>query len=398
MEIAVRNITRRKRRSWLTIIGILIGIAAVVSLVSIGQGLQESVTEQFEQIGSDKLFINPGGDQTQGQVTTSIKLTEDDLQVVRSTKGVDDAVGTLFMTTPASYKGEEGFISLLGTPAGEKVEIVQNSWAIKIEEGRMIRQNDRSSMVIGSQIASGLYEDDPGLRSKLEIQGEEFRVAGIMEPTGDPSIDGAVVMQIDAAQKITGRDDGSYDWVFARMEPGFSPSEVQDDVERGLRNSRNVEEGEEDFTVSTQEDLLDSFNQILGVVRGVVIGIASISIVVGAVNIMNTMYTSVTERTREIGVLKAIGATRKQIMLVFLLESGVIGLVGGLMGVVLGLAMSFSAAHLATQATNIAISAYADPALIAGALLFSFLTGTVAGVFPARSAAKLHPADALRYE
>lgn len=397
LYLAFRNIRYRKRRTLLTVIGIFIGIMAVVALVSLGQGLQNSVQQEFEQIGSDKLFINPGGDQTQGQITTSIKLTSEDLDAVRNTKGVDSAAGIVFISTPATVDGEQSFVTLLGMP-DENQDIVEASWAIEIGEGRKIRSTDKSNIVIGSQVANSLFTDELGLRSQLEIQGEKFRVVGVMEPTGDPGIDRSVIMSLQTTQRITGREEGRYDWIFAEVQPGFAPSEVQKDIEKNLRRSRDVDEDEEDFTVSTQEELLESFNSILGVVRGVVIGIASISLLVGGIGIMNTMYTSVTQRTREIGVMKAIGATNRQIMVIFLLESGIIGLVGGVLGVVTGLGVSVLATFGATQATNIQINPFISPALIVGSLIFAFLIGTISGILPARRAAGLPPAEALRYE
>ncbi|MFB6213970.1 MAG: ABC transporter permease [Candidatus Nanohaloarchaea archaeon] len=398
VAIAFRNLSHRKRRSWLTVVGIFIGIAAVVSLVSLGQGLQGSVQEQFQQIGSDKLFINPGGDQTQGQVTTSIKLTGEDLRAVENTQGVEQAAGIIYSSTPATYRDDQGFVVAMGVPAGEGSDLVQSSWAMTIAEGRELRENDDSSIVIGSQVANSVFEDDPGIRSKITIGGEKFRVVGILEPTGDPGIDRGVMMTREAARRVTGRQEARYDWIFADLQPGFEPGEVEDDVRKSLRRSRGVDEGEEDFTVSTQEDLLQSFNSILGAVRGVVIGIASISIVVGGVGIMNTMYTSVTERTREIGVMKAIGATNEQVMVLFLIESGILGLVGGAIGVTTGIALSATAAYAASQAVNIPIQPYIGLELVLGSLFFAFLIGTVSGVLPSMRAAKLQPADALRYE
>lgn len=394
--ISFRNITHRKRRTWLTIIGIFIGIAAVVALISLGQGLQKSVSAEFEAIGSDKLFINPGGDQTTGQVTSS-KLTDDDLAAVRNTRGVSNAAGIIFSTTIAEYQDEQGFVTVLAMPTDENQELVESSWAIELEEGRKIRSTDTSSVVIGSGIATG-FEEEIELRKKITINGEDFRVVGIMKPTGDPGVDRSVLIEFETGRELVNRERGTYDWIFAQLQPGFTAADAKANIEDSLRNSRNVDEDEEDFTVSTQEDLLESFNQILGVVQGVVIGIASISLLVGGVGIMNTMYTSITERTREIGVMKAIGASNEQILTLFLLESGIIGLIGGALGVLVGGGLSILASIVATQSTGIEINAFIAPELILGSLLFSFIVGTASGVLPALQAARLQPADALRYE
>lgn len=396
LKLSYRNIRHRGRRSWLTVIGVFIGIAAVVALVSLSQGLQDSVENEFESIGSNKLFINPGqSSQSSGE---GRKLTEEDLRAVGNTRGIDQAGGTLFRTTGVNYNGEQAFAVVLGLPTDETKEIVRTSWAMEIDKGREIRSTDTSNTVIGSSISESTFEDNPGLRSQLTINGEEFRVVGSMKPTGDPSIDGSVVIPISQARELLDADRDTYDWIFAEVQTGFEPAEVKDRVEKSLRQSRNVEEDEEDFTVSTQEDLIESFQSILGVVRGVVVGIASISLIVGAVGIMNTMYTSVTERTREIGVMKAIGATKNQILAIFLMESGIIGLFGGILGLLTGLGLSKLASVAATEFAQLPVNPYISAELVFGSLGFAFVLGMVSGVLPARKAAKLEPAEALRYE
>ncbi|MFB6291808.1 MAG: ABC transporter permease [Candidatus Nanohaloarchaea archaeon] len=395
--LALRNIVHRKRRSWLTIIGILIGIAAVVALVSLGQGLEDSVEREFENIGSDKIFIQPGGGQQDRFTGTSALLTDDDLATVRRTRGVERAAGTVFTSVNAEFRGESEFVTLIGTPTGENRDLVLESWSLEFESGRTLRETDRSNILVGSRVAGDVYSNDVSVRSKLDIEDRGFRVVGVLKPSGDPAIDRGIFMPIDQARQITGKDRG-YGYIIVQVQDGFRPDDVSRRLERNLRQERNLDEGEEDFTIQTPEDLLQSFQNIIGVVRGVVIGIASISLLVGGVGIMNTMYTSVSERTREIGVMKAVGATNRQILSIFILESGLIGLVGGLLGVTLGLAMSTAASFFASQAVNLDVRPYLGPELVIGSLVFAFLVGTLSGVFPARKAAKLQPADALRYE
>ncbi|MFB6208488.1 MAG: ABC transporter permease [Candidatus Nanohaloarchaea archaeon] len=397
IRMSFRNIKRRRRRTALTVIGIFIGITAVVSLVSLGQGLETSIEQEFESIGGNKLFINPGGDQTQGQISSSAVLTGQDLAAVRSVKGVESADGVIFMNTGVEYKDEVKYLPIIGMPTGSTQQLVLESWAMELDSGRLVRETDRSNIVIGSQVADRVFEDDPGIRSNIEVNGKKFRVVGVLKPTGDPSIDTAVMLPLEPARELMNRGD-SYDWLFASVQEGFDSAEVKEDVERAIRNRRNVEEGNEDFTVSTQEDLLESFNSILSVVSGVVIGIASISLFVGAVGIMNTMYTSVSQRTREIGVMKAIGAQNEQVRLVFLMESAAIGFLGGLTGMLTGVALSWLGAYGISQASTLPIQPYLGPELLLGSLVFSTLLGTVSGVFPAQRAAGLEPAEALRYE
>lgn len=398
-RLAVRNIVHRKRRSWLTVIGIFIGIASVVALVSLGQGLQQSIEKEFQSIGGDQLYIQPGGGVQGGGAFSgnSAKLRDDDLKAVRRSRGVDSVAGVIASSARVEYHSQGTFGMVLGLPTDEGLKIVENSWSIEIDRGRMIRPTDRSNIVIGSSAADSMFDQDLGVRSKVYINSREFRVVGVMKPTGDPSVDRSIVMPIDRAREVLGKQD-TYDWIFAKMQKGFSVTNVEENVKRSLRQERGVKKGEEDFTIQTPQDLISSFSSILSLVNGVVVGIASISLLVGGVGIMNTMYTSVTERTREIGVMKAVGATKNQILALFLLESGMIGLIGGGIGVLVGLGLAVMVAHFATQATNIAISASFSPVLIGGSLLFSFFVGTLSGILPARRAANLQPAEALRYE
>ncbi|QKQ98334.1 FtsX-like permease family protein [Candidatus Nanohaloarchaea archaeon] len=397
VKMSFRNIMRRKRRTGLTVIGIFIGIAAVVSLVSLGQGLQTSIQQEFESIGGNKLFINPGGNQFQSQTAGSATLDQSDLAAVRSVKSVESAGGAIFMSTGVSYNDQLRYLPVIGIPAGHEQQLVLESWAMEIESGRMVRENDRYNIVVGSRIANRVFSEEPGIRSKLEVNGQEYRIVGVLAPTGDPSIDTAVILTLDSAREAMDRNEG-YDWIFASVEEGTEVKEAEEDVNTALRNERNVKKGSEDFTVSTQEDLLESFNSILSVVSGVVVGIASISLFVGAVGIMNTMYTSVSQRTREIGVMRAIGAQTQQIMFIFLLESAAIGFLGGLLGLLFGSALSWIGAYGVSQAASLNISPYLGPKLLIGSLLFSTILGIVSGVLPAKRAAALEPAEALRYE
>lgn len=396
-KMSYRSIFRRKRRTALTVIGIFIGISAVVSLVSLGQGLESSIEKEFESIGANKVFINPGGSFQGGGAQASVKLDNQDIITVRSTRGIARAEGALFMNTGVSVGEQSTFLPIIGAPTGENQDLVMESWAMEIGEGRMIRDTDRYNAVLGSTVAKQTFEDELGIRSTININGEKHRVVGILKPTGDPSIDTAVILPLEHSRTLMDRDD-TYDWIFAEVDDGFTASDVTEDIERDMRQQRGLEEGEETFTVSTQEDLVASFSSILDIVSGVVIGIASISLFVGAVGIMNTMYTSVSQRTREIGVMKAIGAQNEQIMLLFIMESGAIGFLGGLTGLIFGVSLSWIASIGASQFASLTIRPYLGPELLIGSLFFSTVLGILSGVLPARRAAGLEPAEALRYE
>jgi len=206
-----------------------------------------------------------------------------------------------------------------------------------------------------------------------------------------------LALPIESVQEILDRED-RIDYVIAEPETGQDPQEVANDIEEELRTERNVQEGEEDFTVSTADDLLESSLGILNLVQKVVLGIVSIALFVGGLGIMNTMYMSVSERTKEIGIMKAIGATRKQILSIYLFESGILGLIGGSIGIAVGLGISEIAFYFIRQFLGFPLYPSRSLTLIAGALTASFLLGVISGFLPARKAAKLEPVEAIRQE
>ena len=219
-----------------------------------------------------------------------------------------------------------------------------------------------------------------------------------MEKTGDPGNDAAVYIPKDVFREIfnTPNEEST---IMVNIAKGFDPEEVAKDIERKLRKFRDEKEGEETFSVQTSEQLLESFSNIFGIVQAVLVGIAAISLLVGGIGIMNTMYTAVLERTKEIGTMKAVGARNSDILLIFLFESGLLGLVGGGIGIMIGVGLGKSAEYIATMALGTdLLQAYFPWYLILGALMFSFCIGALSGIFPAMQAAKLKPADALRYE
>ncbi len=234
--------------------------------------------------------------------------------------------------------------------------------------------------------------------STIEIEGVDFKVIGILKKIGNPIDDGSLYMAKETLREILNVGDEESQ-ILVKTAPGFEPAEVADTIERKLRKSRGEKEDQETFIVQTSEQLLNTFQSIFAVVQGVLVGIAAISLLVGGIGIMNTMYTSVLERTKEIGTMKAIGAKNSHVLLLFLLESGLLGLVGGLIGIGIGASLAKGVEAIAeVYIGSPLLQASLSPTLIGGALAFSFTIGTLSGILPALQASKLKPADALRYE
>ena len=394
-SLSFNNLKRRKLRSWLTMIGIFIGIAAVVALISLGQGLQASIEKQFEALGTDKITITPKG--MFGGMPSN-PLTENDLKVVENVPGVDIATAYVLESLNVEYRSQNKNTIIYGVDPDKYPKLFSQTYTI--ESGRDFKAGDKTKIVLGWNAANKDFDKNIIVGNKIKIGEESFEVIGILKKTGSPSDDSAIIMPIDSLREITGNKE-DVSGIFARVKAGEDVNKVAADIEKQLKKERGekLSEKSQTFDVLTAEQLLNSFGDILSVVQAVLVGIAAISLLVGGIGIANTMYTSVLERTKEIGTMKAVGAKNSDILILFLIESGMLGLIGGLIGIGIGIGLSKIAEYIAAmQLGSNLLQASIDPVLIIGALVFSFLIGAVSGVFPAMQASKLKPVDALRYE
>ncbi len=396
-KIAFKNLRSRKTRTWLTMLGIFIGIAAVISLTSLGQGLQEAVNEQFEMMGTDKILISPGG--SFYGIGGGAELNKDDLDVVKKNKDVRAATGFLYKVAKVEFKDEVKYTWVMGIPLEPDTRvIVEEMQGFEIEEGRKMNEDDKYKVVITYLINKGeFFEKKVSLRDKLIIENQEFRVIGVLKRIGNPQDDSSIMVPIETARELF-NEPSKIDALLVQVHKGLNTDEVVEDIKKDLRDHRNVEEGEEDFSVQSYQDIIDTFNNILNVVQIVVYGIAAISLIVGGIGIMNTMYTAVLERTNEIGIMKAIGAKNSDVMWIFLIESGLLGLAGGIIGIILGVGFSKMVEFGAVYSGVTLLKAYFSWVWIIIAMIFSFAVGTISGLLPARQASKMKPVDALRYE
>ena len=396
--LAYRNSKQRKIRSWLTMLGIFIGIAAVVALISLSQGLKGAISQQFSNLGTDKLVVQAAGGGF-GPPGTAVPapLTEADEKVIAKTKGVDIAVGRLIRVVQIEFDDEQKYTYGVTMPK-ETVEreLVIEANNYHIGQGSFVENDNAKEVVIGYTFSQDFFEEEVELRDKLLIQDTEFKVAGILKKSGNPQQDSTLLFPEGSLRILLDIGD-ELDIIPLRVKPGENIEAVAESVNKEMRKARNVEEGKEDFTVETPGQVLAILDNILLIVQGVLVGIAAISLVVGGIGIMNTMYTAVVERTKEIGVMKAVGATNGRIMTLFLIESGFLGFFGGLIGVLLGMGIAKLVEVVAFQFfQSPLIQANFTPALLGGSLLFAFTVGALSGLFPARQAASLKPVDALR--
>jgi putative ABC transport system permease protein len=379
-------------------IGIFIGITAVVSLISLGQGMQASINAEFEKIGKNRIMITPGSGQfgPSGGSMFSGKMTEDDLEVVRKVKGVDIATATISKDGKVKFKDEVKFRSVWGYDTDQDAEaLTERTSFLDIEEGRQLKKGDKYKAVIGYNVAYDDFEKEVSVGDKLTIEDIEFKVVGIQKKAGTGMHDSLIRIPIEQAREIYDEPE-EVSTIFALTELTESPSEVAENIKRDLRRHRDVDEGDEDFSVQTAEQMIAQLNTILGIVTIFVVGIAAISLIVGGIGIMNTMYTTVLERTKEIGIMKSIGARNSNILTLFLVESGILGLAGGIVGVLIGLGIAKVGEIIAQQLGAEIFNASFSPFIIIGALAFAYLVGTVSGILPARQASRMNPVDALR--
>lgn len=399
LRIAVRSLRRRGLRSWLTMVGIFIGVATVVALISLGDGLQTAVIEEFEKLGTDKIFIMPGSSIMSLPGSLKDALTVDDVDLISKVRGVHSATDMIFKVARVEFKDVSAYTYVVGAPVdGDELKMLEEIQTWIVDEGRFFESGDKYNIVIGYLAAeeNQLFDKEVSLRSTIFIENVPFKVVGILEPIGNPDDDKTILMPLNTARELFD-EPTSADYIMVKVAKGSDPEKVAEDITRKLRNAKDVDEGEENFNVQTSAQLLDTAGTVLSVITAVLIGIATISIIVGGVGITNTMYTSVLERTREIGIMKSIGAKNSDVLQIFLIEAGLLGIAGGAIGILIGAGLAKIVEISATQALRIEyIVANISPQLVIGALIFTFIIGTVSGTMPAIQASKMNPVDALR--
>ncbi len=385
-------------RSWLTMIGIVIGVFLIMSLLSLSEGLKGAVMQQLKMMGKDIIMIMPGEiTDIATMMVGGLELTDDDIEAVKKAEGVDAVVPMTYKGIAMRYQGEKKTVLVAGVPLEEGLDILKSDMGFELVEGRWPISGKREIFVgylVPEEIFSGMK-----VGTQITLKGKQFKVVGVLKSVGSKQDDSQVYVDLDIYREITGEREGAK-MAMAKVKPGYSADEVVENIKENLEESRKRRRGEDlpSYTVISSEKMTDIVGSIMGLIQIVTLGFASIAIVVGGIGIMNTMYTSIHERIREIGIMKAVGARRKTIIAIFLIESGIFGLVGGLGGIVLGLGLA-KIVEIYCQTQNLfLLKASITPQLVLFGLGFSFLIGCIAGYLPARSASKLNPVDALRYE
>ncbi len=396
--LSYRNLRKRRVRSLLTLFGILIAITTIFVLISISLGLEKAVEEQFRLLGTDKIFIQPRGQIAGPGTGGAAMLTKKDVDVVKKVNGIKDVSYWAAASAKVKHEDEVRFINAVGIDL-ESSDLFIETGSYEADEGRVLKKGDAKDVMIGSQYKNkNFIKKQVRIGDTLLINDVPFEVRGILEPIGNPPDDRLIYMPEDEFRILFGIRD-RIDFIVAQIEPTQDIKIIAQRIEKELRESRGVSKRSIDFSILTPEEILESFGTVLNIVTAFLIGIAALSLLVGGIGIANTMYTSVLERTKEIGVMKAIGARNQDIITIFLIESALLGLVGGGIGVILGIVISKSIEYYAiTQLNTKLLQAALPPVLVVGCLFFSSFIGALSGVWPAYRATKIKPVEALRYE
>jgi putative ABC transport system permease protein len=295
------------------------------------------------------------------------------------------------------HKGEKKIVLLSGFPIKDGLDILRNDMGLELKEGRWPIPGKRE-IFVGYLVPEDIFPEMK-VGAEITVRGKQFKVVGVLKSVGSKQDDSQAYVDLDIFREITGERTGAK-MAMAKAKPDYLVEEVVENIKENLEETRKRRKGQDlpSYTVLSSDKITGIVGNVMNLMQIAIFGFASIAIIVGGIGIMNTMYTSVHERIREIGIMKAVGAKSKAIVLIFLIESGFFGLVGGIGGIVLGLGLA-KIVEIYCQTQNLfLLKASITPELILFGLGFSFLIGCFAGFLPARKASKLKPVDALRYE
>jgi putative ABC transport system permease protein len=397
---ALESLSANKLRTSLTMLGIIIGVAAVVAMLAIGTGAQNAITDQISSIGVNLLYVMPGGDATNPQ-----PLTLYDAEAIADPRFADSisyVAPVMQGQIAVSVAGESTTPSLIAiTPEFFKVQTVELSEGQEISQANV--DNFDAVILLGSQVAEDLFNRTDNLVGKtVRLNGQVFKVIGVLKSEGGSGFgnqDNRVMVPLTTAKMrlLKRAEPGQVDMLYVQAISADTIKQAEDNVSQVLRARHTRSLGVDDFDVMSTQSLLDIASSITGIFTAFLGGIAGVSLLVGGIGIMNIMLVSVTERTREIGLRMAIGARRADIRIQFMVESALISLTGGIVGVGLGWVIAQIIGKLASSSGNTLNPSVTMNAVML-ATIFSAAIGLFFGIYPANRAAMLEPVEALRTE
>jgi len=431
LKLSLNGLTHRGLRSWLTILGIIVGVAAVIAMLSIGAGMSQSMESQMSNFGADVLTVSAGqtrafgpssgftgrfqpgegggpsriSEQTSQSTTGETPtLTDTDLLAISTASGVESVSGIISNRATIQYLAQTVTVTVEG--------VEPSAWntmtTSKLASGRFLESGETTSVLIGNNVANGMFDYNLTVDMQIRVGSKTFTIVGILEESGTGNFGGddrSVFMTIQAAREVlTDINSNEYSSIRVKVSDTNAIDQTIENVENVLYASRMVTADTADFTVTSPTSMLETIQSTMQTLTFFLTGIAAISLLVGAIGIANTMFMSVMERTRLIGIMKSIGTRNSEIMKMFLAESGIIGLMGGLLGIFLGFivvgiisSIGFNIIGMGRMGTNTSV-AIVTPQLLLFALAFSTIIGIISGLIPARKAANLQVVEAMRSE
>ncbi|HJX05124.1 MAG TPA: ABC transporter permease [Candidatus Nanoarchaeia archaeon] len=414
LKHAFNMVLHSKLRSWLTILGIVIGVGSVIAIMSIGSGMQEQINQQMGGLGADILTLTAGssrgvrmfgvgggGDGPPGMGGGSAVAEEDepvldnsDIQALKSIPEIELINPTISGSVKAAYLGKSGSVQLTGVDQAVWARITTE----EIDQGRMLDSADQNVIVIGGRLASSYFDSPVGINQKLTLTYENkssiFRVVGIIDDNSN-----SIYIPIQMAfQVLSDKEKDEYDSITIKIEDENQLDATMAKIEKKLMLVRHVTNSTKDFSLTSSAKMEETMSEMRSTMSSFLVAIAAVSLIVGAIGIANTMFTSVLEKTKDIGIMKAIGARNRDILIIFLLNAMLIGLVGGLLGVIFGGILSGVLPALMGESGMLRGGTFVSLNSVLMALGVSVSVGLAAGAIPAYKGSKLRPVDALRYE
>jgi putative ABC transport system permease protein len=396
LRLSWEALIANKLRAGLTMLGMIIGVGSVVLLVSIGNGARNYITAEFEGMGTNLVMVSPGKTDGKGggfapPRSTKRKLTLSDVDAIeKQSFNVEAVTGIAFGAGAVKYEGVTSNLSIMG--ANDRLTKI---FSIKIQQGSFFTREDedagRRVTVLGYNVAKNLFGDENPLGKLVKVNDSEHRVVGVTQRTGETlgfNMDDIVLVPTKSTLRLFNEERLMGLRIKAKSKVSIDDAVAE--VKEILKRRRN---GEEDFTVQTQASMLQTLNTIMGMLTYVLGGIAMISMVVGGIGIMNIMLVSVTERTREIGIRRAVGARRSDILKQFIVEAILLSMMGGFMGLFGSVGLTYLV-YLAKPSFDMRAPLW----IVIPAFMMSMVAGLLFGVWPARKAAKIQTIEALRYE
>ena len=384
IKLVINDLWRKKFSSLMTLLAISLGIGAVFLIAIVGAGFSSSITDLFEEYGANRIYVTAGS----GLMPDGTYLSDDEVELIEQRAFVDKAYGYFTQRATITMGNEDSPANVIGVKFdGEFFE----NYNLDFSQGREPQANENNVVVFGSQAAEEVFSREVRVGTSIEIRGERFRILGVLEPVGNQDDDNQIYFDLDTLRDLY---DGEN---FVEMiEVILNEGEDIEQAKENLENLLLRQLDEDDFSIITPDEIIDQFNNILVIIQTTLGGIAFISLIVGALGIINTMYVIVTEKTKDIGIMKSVGARNSDILFMFTAMAGSYGLLGAIIGVILGIIGALTIENIAQQTGFGFLSIPIEPTIVAITLLFGVFIGVVAGFLPSLKASRITIIETLR--